>query len=846
MKPPEWCSFLVLLILLVAAAQEGYTDVLPAPDVMKAAVEGLLTRLLHHRGRDFTVEIEGVIKEKDYFKVHGEGVEGRPVQVWAGTGVAAALGVMTYLKYLCNASVSWEANLVSNLPDVWPEGTIESQLLERYRYYSNPCVFSYSYAFWSWEHWEKEIDLMALMGINLPLALDGQEAIWREVYMDLGLTEKELEEHFAGYAFLAWGRMGNIERWGGPLSIYWQEEKLKLQKRIVARMREFGMFTVLPGFSGHVPKGILRVFPTANVTRLSAWNHFPEPYTRTYFLSPQDPLFEKIAGAFMKKMTVELGSDHFYLVDPFNEMSPVSSDLTYLEGISQAIYGTLKKGDPEAVWVTQGWMFFSDQGFWKKPQAKAYLTAVPQGKMLILDLAAEVYPQYERLESYFGQPFIFCLLNNYGGVRGIYGNVNVLLKNLADARQYPNSSLIGTGMTPEGIGSNYVIFDLLSEMSWRSHVRDIQEWAAQYSRRRYGVQNENLEDAWKLLMSSIYNSSELHGYHGKYTPLMLRPRLDPKTKMWYYLKDLVRAWDLLIGTVKERMSFQINQEPRLLNMILRPTEASFSSKIFRVHCERNDAQREREICRFVKKKNKKRITPVYTNVEMDGRVNLLQEETLKYDLVEVTRELMQVAAADVIKTLIRSYRKRNIAAIQDTSNQLQELISDLNILLGSNSNYLLGSWVQNALNWSNDTQEHSLLRGNSLYQISLWGPNGEILDYAVKQWNGVMERYVGPRWSAFSEALLAAAKADVAIDIAMFNTIVYETVEKPFAEDQDTFYPSFPVGDSVKLAVRMHEKYRPLFTRRKLIKQYMKLHAELEEPWMRRGRLRLEAGSSAA
>ncbi|XP_063869579.1 alpha-N-acetylglucosaminidase-like [Scylla paramamosain] len=812
MKPPEWCSFLVLPILLVTTTQEVYTDVLPTPDVMKGAVEGLLTRLLHHRGRDFTVEIGGVTGEKDYFKVHGEGVEGRPVQVRAGTGVAAALGVMTYLKYLCNASVSWEANQLSNLPDVWPEGTIESQLLDRYRYYSNPCVFSYSYAFWSWERWEKEIDLMALMGINLALALDGEEAIWREVYRDLGLTEKELEEHFAGYAFLAWGRMGNIERWGGPLSIYWQEEKLKLQKRIVARMRELGMFTVLPAFSGHVPKGILRVFPTANITRLPAWSHFSEPYTRTYFLNPQDPLFEKITGAFIKKMTVELGSDHFYLVDPFNEMNPVSSDLTYLEGVSQAIYGALKKGDPEAVWVTQGWMFFSDRDFWQKPQAKAYLTAVPQGKMLVLDLVSEDSPQYGRLESFFGQPFIFCLLNNYGGVRGIYGNVNVLLKNLADARQYPNSSLIGTGMTPEGIGSNYVIFDLLSEMSWRSHIRDVQEWAVQYSRRRYSVQDENLEDAWKLLMSSIYNSSGPIRYHGTYTPLMLRPRLNPKTKMWYYLKDLVRAWDLLIGTTKEQMTYQNSQEPRLLNMIMNPTEASFKGKIFRVYCGRNEVQREGKMCRFLKKKNKKRM--INTNVEINGGVHLLEEETWKYDLVEVTRELMQVSIDMSLYCAI------------------PKLVCSM-IVHETNSNYLLGSWVQSALNWSNDTQEHSLLRRNSLYQISLWGPNGEILDYAVKQWNGVMERYVGPRWSAFSEALLSAAKTGVALDMAKFKASVFEAVEKPFAEDLDTFYPSSPIGDSVKLAVRMHEKYRPLFTQRKLMKQYMKLREELEEPRMR-------------
>lgn len=65
-------------------------------------------------------------------QVSGEGLEGHPVRVWAGSGVAAALGVMTYLKYLCQASVSWEADLLSRLPSVWPKGTIERQLLHRY------------------------------------------------------------------------------------------------------------------------------------------------------------------------------------------------------------------------------------------------------------------------------------------------------------------------------------------------------------------------------------------------------------------------------------------------------------------------------------------------------------------------------------------------------------------------------------------------------------------------------------------------------------------------------------------------------------------------------------------
>lgn len=44
--------------------------------------------------------------------------------------------------------------------------------------------------------------------------------------------------------------------------------------------------------------------------------------------------------------------------------------------------------------------------------------------MLILDLMAELTPQYVRLDSYFGQPYIWCMLHNFGGTLGMHGTVN--------------------------------------------------------------------------------------------------------------------------------------------------------------------------------------------------------------------------------------------------------------------------------------------------------------------------------------------------------------------------------------------------------------------------------------
>lgn len=81
--------------------------------------------------------------------------------------------------------------------------------------------------------------------------------------------------------------------------------------------------------------------------------------------------------------------------------------------------------DPDAVWLLQGWMFVKNP-FWSDKLLKAFVTAVPQGRMLVLDLQSENSPQYKRTQSYYGQPFIWCMLHNFGGTLGMHGSVEVV------------------------------------------------------------------------------------------------------------------------------------------------------------------------------------------------------------------------------------------------------------------------------------------------------------------------------------------------------------------------------------------------------------------------------------
>jgi alpha-N-acetylglucosaminidase len=69
----------------------------------------------------------------------------------------------------------------------------------------------------------------------------GQELIWQRVYEKLGITADELRDFFFGPAYNAFGRMGCIDGYGGPLPQSWIDNENSLQKKILKRERQLGM-----------------------------------------------------------------------------------------------------------------------------------------------------------------------------------------------------------------------------------------------------------------------------------------------------------------------------------------------------------------------------------------------------------------------------------------------------------------------------------------------------------------------------------------------------------------------------------------------------------------------------
>lgn len=309
-------------------------------------------------------------------------------------------------------------------------------------------TFSYTTAFWSWEEWGLQLEWMALHGINLLLAWVGFEHTLVEVFRDIGLTDSENSSFLSGPAFQAWNRFGSIQGdWGpdGPETLpeAWIEGQFELQKKIVARMVDLGMTPVLPAFPGFVPHAISRVFPNASVVNASQWAGFPPRYSNDSFLEPFDDHFARLQKSFISKQHAAYGNvTHLYTLDQYNELNPYSGNLTYLHVIATSTIQSLKSVDPKAIWLMQGWLFYEASDFWTNERVQAYLSGVNNIDMLILDLYSESEPQWQRTHSYYGKPWIWCMLHDYGGNMGLYGQIMNVTQNPIEALD-ASDSLVG-------------------------------------------------------------------------------------------------------------------------------------------------------------------------------------------------------------------------------------------------------------------------------------------------------------------------------------------------------------------------------------------------------------------
>ena len=126
-------------------------------------------------------------------------------------------------------------------------------------------------------------------------------------------------------------------------------------------------------------------------------------------------------------------------------------------------------------------------------------------------------------------------------------------------------------------------------------------------------------------------------------------------------------------------------------------------------------------------------------------------------------------------------------------------------------------------------QEKLQYEWNARNQITLWGPRGEIRDYAIKQWAGVVADYFKPRWEVFIREMQIALQEKRTFNKKSYSSNVFNAVEEPFTfstkhysdEPKGDFkkfiqfrllhLKTWVIGDPILKAKTLHEKWRKIY-----------------------------------
>ncbi len=720
----------------IAPAQQSSSR--PAVDLNAAAA--LVARVVPGHAQRFTLAAIPDSAGLDVFEVESRNDR---IVLRGSSGVAIASALNWYLEHVAGVEVTIPLRpiyLVAPLPVVAAKVHVVTPF--RVRYFFNYCTFSYSMAWWDWAEWQRMIDWMALKGINTPLAATGQEGTWRLVLRDLGFSDKLIADFLVGPAYLPWGWMGNIDGLGGPLPARWIDDHVQLERQILARERSLGMTPVLQGFTGHVPASIKQVFPDAKIHQTGDWS---AGFSGTWFLDPLDPLFQRIGKRFIERQTELFGTDHYYAADSFNEIDPPSDDPVFLAGMGRAVYQSMRSADTASVWVLQGWFLYYQAKFWKEPQARALLGAVPDDRMLVLDLWGDRHPVWRQREAFYGKPWIWNVLYNFGGKTSLNGDLPKIAANLADVLSSPARGMLsGLGMMMEGLGANPIVPGFVMDMNWRSQVPTVAGWTEEYVTRRYRTANASAWAAWQMLLATAYRSTAQTG-----TFLAERPGFyDPKATY----------------RTEPNAPYPVNALAAALDTLLAAAPALGG----------NDAYRY-DVVNLARQAIGQLGVPA---------VNAVEEAFKRKD-----RRALIVAEAKVVGLL------RDLDKLAGTREEflLGRWLEDAKRWGKTPAERDLYEW--NARNiitlWGTKCTE---------------GENDDLNLYAYKEWQGMFTRYYLPRWHAFFTRLNQSLDAGTEFDRRPFAAEMCQW-EQGWSHGHDVFRTT-PRGDELAVARRLLEKYR--------------------------------------
>lgn len=645
---------------------------------------GIVKRLLGEQYCSW-FEFKQVPKEKDYYRISQEDDR---VRIQGSNGVSMAAGLNYYLKYFCHVYIG-QQTVQNRMPSKMAglERPVVREAFSPIRYAYNYCTLSYTMPFWDEERWQRELDWLALCGVNLVLDFTGIEEVWYQFLTRLGYADEEIRRWIVGPCYTAWQQMQNIEQFGGPVPRQFFADRARMAKKNQQWMFDMGMTPVRQGYGGMVPSWHKEKYKDMIVYSQGQWNGL----TRPAMLDTGSEEYQTYGALFYEIQEQVLGAgSHYYAADVFHEGGIRPKTLTD-DVIGEKVLGTMLKHDKDAVWVVQAW---------RENPTRELLAGIGRAgreHALILDLSATDNPEWKKSE-FEGTPWVYCMLDMYGGRVSTHGEPDVLAREIPNARKNSNH-MEGIGFSSEATLHNPILYDLLFEMAWEKEPIDLTEWLKGWLKARYGRLEEKAFRAWKELLDTAYKDPG-YSHHGGYTQIFtFRPRME----MDY-------------GEIFNELNSSVIKKPYY------DTER-FEQAVFLL---------------------------------AETRETLGQEESWILDMQDLLRQVLNNRACGLALEARDAWKAGHRDECREKTEAFFTLFDACDRLMSIRKDTTLANWLGYAKKagepYGKETQRLFVRDAKTL--ITTWA--GEeayksLADYAYRQYGGLLKQYYRPRWERFFE-----------------------------------------------------------------------------------------------
>ena len=138
----------------------------------------------------------------------------------------------------------------------------------------------------------------------------------------------------------------------------------------------------------------------------------------------------------------------------------------------------------------------------------------------------------------------------------------------------------------------------------------------------------------------------------------------------------------------------------------------------------------------------------------------LSGENYHFDLIEISRQALMDYAYFLLKDIKKSYENGNVKDFEKLRDAFLSLILDIDALLNTNENFMLGTWTQMARDVAEEAEGTTaadkdwLELNNARTLITTWGEKvnadqGGLRDYSYRAWGGMLKDFYYPRWRYF-------------------------------------------------------------------------------------------------